>query len=204
MDGTVSAECLLCLAFAGSGRDHEPSKESGVEERGEVLYGGPSGVGHVGQGYCWCWTNGPALSQVTLDPSRPERGSVVSCGVVSVLPVVLAEVTQDAKGGSGQHLSSSPSFCKEGRWGWSSPCLGTVFKLAQRLGVAVLCQAVYDLDPFLLKKKTEWELLRGKGECAWWAHACVLWESDVCDESAQKVGRLSQLKTVGLKVTDTR
>lgn len=193
MGGTVSAECLLCLAFAGSGRDHEPSTESGVEERGEVLYGGPSGVGHVGQGYCWCWTNGPALSQVTLDPSRPERGSVENC------LLSLQKWPRMQKVEVGNTWAALPASVKKVGEG-EAPHV----KLAQRLGVAVLCQAVYDLDPFLLKKKTEWELLRGKGECAWWAHACVLWESDVCDESAQKVGRLSQLKTVGLKVTDTR
>lgn len=50
MGATRGAQCLLCLAFAGSGSEHEDSVELGMEERGEVLYDGPVRVGDVGQG----------------------------------------------------------------------------------------------------------------------------------------------------------
>ncbi|XP_064500537.1 lymphocyte function-associated antigen 3 isoform X1 [Pseudopipra pipra] len=81
---TLRSKCAVDdgVTEEGSVKDHEDSAESSMEVRGEALNGGPMGMGHVGQGYYSCQMNVPDLSQIILDPSGPERQSVVRARIV--------------------------------------------------------------------------------------------------------------------------
>lgn len=155
----MSAQCLLCLAFARPGRERKDSVWSLVWRReGRCCMMAPGGRG--------------LLVRAIIDAEQMAQLSVrlllIYMGWEWISPVVLAEVTRGAEGGNEKRLSNSSSCSKEGMWRESSLCLRRVCRLSQRLAVAVLVQAVYNPDPWM------------QGVHVWWAHACVMCARESC------------------------